>query len=223
MLRARIWCRRTSVNPSSKTAASFLSLALAATLGTLAVGCEASAPQPQAATPATPPNPVSAPMPAGTLVNSGSAQSSAFAPALAAAPNNGSASPIDPTLAGAAGAILDKVAGNLAPGMSREGAPMAATFQTGQSMEQVVQLASGRCYTVVAAGPTVQAWDFSVILVANPLPVQPVLNHEAATGTPAAMSGGGNCFKWNFPPVTARVVVQVTQGGGIGVAQLYGK
>ena len=144
-------------------------------------------------------------------------------PRLAAAPNNGSAQPIDPTIAGAAAAILDKVAGNLAPGASREGAPMAANFQTGQTMEQTIQLATGRCYTVVAAGPTVQAWDFSLILVANPLPLQPVLVHEAANGTPAAMSGGGNCFKWPWPPVTARVVVQVTQGGGIAVAQLYGK
>lgn len=87
----------------------------------------------------------------------------------------------------------------------------------------MVPLATGRCYTVVAAGPTVQAWDFSLILVANPLPVTPVLVHETATGTPAAMAGGGNCFKWSWPPVTARIVVKVTQGAGIAVAQLYGK
>jgi hypothetical protein len=139
------------------------------------------------------------------------------------APANGTAQPIDPTLAGAAGAILDKVAGSMAPGMSREGPPMAATFQTGQTMEQIIQLQSGRCYTVIAAGPTVQAWDFSLVLVANPLPVTPVLVHEAANGTPAAMAGNGNCFKWSWPPATARIVVKVTQGGGIAVAQLYGK
>lgn len=206
-----------------KTSSQLLPLALVATLCTLGVGCEASSPQPQPAAAAYPAGAPPAAAPPGTTVNSSTAHPSAFAPPLAVAPNNGSAPPIDPTLAGAAGAILDKVAGNLAPGMSREGSPMAATFQTGQTMEQVIQLASGRCYTVVAAGPTVQAWDFSVILVANPLPVQPVLLHEAASGTPAAMSGSGNCFKWNFPPVTARVVVQVTQGGGIAVAQLYGK
>jgi hypothetical protein len=182
----------------------------------------------QAASPAPPPVtatyvPAAAGAPAAAPVSTGSAPPSAFAPALSAVPNNGTAQPIDPTLAGAAGAILDKVAGNLAPGMSREGMPMAATFQTGQTMEQVVQLASGRCYTVVAAGPAVEAWDFSLILVANPLPVTPVLVHETATGTPAAMSGGGNCFKWSWPPVTARIVVKVTQGSGIAVAQLYGK
>lgn len=192
-----------------------LGVAFVAASAVLAVACQASAPAPQPSAAATPPP--------GTPVNTGSAHVSALAPALNAAPSNGTAQPIDPTLAGAAGAILDKVAGNLAPGMSREGAPMAATFAAGQTMEQVVQLATGRCYTVVAAGPTVQAWDFSLILVANPVPVQPVLLHEAATGTPAAMAGGGNCFKWNWPPVTARVVVQVTQGGGIAVAQLYGK
>ncbi|HEX3345541.1 MAG TPA: hypothetical protein VHS09_13250 [Polyangiaceae bacterium] len=208
---------------SSKNA-SRLSLGFVTILGALGAGCEASAPPPPPAAATMAPAPAPAVVPGGTAVNPGSSHPSAFAPAtLAAAPNNGTAQPIDPTLAGAAGAILDKVAGNLAPGMSREGAPIAATFQTGQTMEQVIQLQSGRCYTVVAAGPTVQGWDFSLILVANPLPVQPVLLHEAATGTPAAMSGSGNCFKWNFPPVTARVVVQVTQGGGIAVAQVYGK
>ncbi len=201
-----------------KISITFLSAAAVVGLSCLAVGCEASSPPPQpAAYPATG-TPVT-----GATVSTGTTPPSAFAPPLGVAPNNGTAQPIDPTLAGAAGAILDKVAGNLAPGMSREGAPMAATFQTGQTMEQVIQLQSGRCYTVVAAGPTVQAWDFSLILVANPIPVQPVILHEAANGTPAAMAGGGNCFKWNFPPVTARAVVQVTQGGGIAVAQLYGK
>ena len=189
----------------------------------LASACEASAPPPQPAVATFPADPAPPGVSPGAPVNGGSAHPSAFAPPLALAPSNGTAQPIDPTLAGAAGAILDGVAGSLAPGMSREGSPMAATFQAGQTMEQVIQLQSGRCYTVLAAGPTVQAWDFSLILVANPVPVQPVLLHQAATGTPAAMSGGGNCFKWAWPPVTARVVVQVTQGGGIAVAQLYGK
>lgn len=201
-----------------KISITFLSAAAVVALSCVALGCESSSPPPPpAAYPAA-----TAPA-GGTAMSTGTTPPSAFAPPLGVAPNNGTAQPIDPTLAGAAGAILDKVAGNLAPGMSREGAPLAATFQTGQTMEQVIQLQSGRCYTVVAAGPTVQAWDFSLILVANPIPVQPVILHEAANGTPAAMAGGGNCFKWNFPPVTARVVVQVTQGGGIAVAQVYGK
>ena len=185
----------------------------------LLVACQASSPPPPPVAASLPP----AGVPPAAPVTTGSAPPSAFAATLSATPNNGTAQPIDPTLAGAAGAILDKVAGNLAPGMSREGSPTAATFQTGQTMEQVVQLASGRCYTVVAAGPAVQAWDFSLILVANPLPVAPVLVHETATGTPAAMAGGGNCFKWSWPPVTARIVVQVTQGSGVAVSQLYGK
>jgi hypothetical protein len=201
-----------------KKSLTFLPAAVLASLASLAVGCEASSPPAQPAAYPAAPTPAAA-----ATVSPGTTPPSAFAPPLAVAPNNGTAQPIDPTLAGAAGAILDKVAGNLAPGMSREGAPMAATFQTGQTMEQVIQLQSGRCYTLVAAGPTVQAWDFSLILVANPLPVQPVLLHEAASGTPAAMAGSGHCFQWNFPPVTARAVVQVTQGGGIAVAQVYGK
>jgi hypothetical protein len=143
--------------------------------------------------------------------------------ALAAEPNAGTAQPIDPALAGVAAAILDKVAGNLAPGMSRDGAPMAAVFQPGQTMEQVIPLQTGRCYTLLAAGPAVQAWDLSLIFVAPPMPILPVLAHETATGTTAALGGNGNCFKWSWPPAQARVVVKVTQGGGIAVAQLYSK
>jgi hypothetical protein len=143
--------------------------------------------------------------------------------ATAAEPNAGTAQPIDPALAGVAATILDKVAGNLAPGMSREGAPMAAIFQPGQTMEQVIPLQTGRCYTVVAAGPTVQAWDLSLVFVAPAMPIVPVLAHETATGTTAALGGNGNCFKWLLPPAQARIVVKVTQGGGIAVAQLYGR
>jgi hypothetical protein len=203
--------------------APFCPIVFLAAASLLSVACEASSPPPPPATAAIPAIPPPVAAPAGAPVTGGTAHASGFAPPLGVTPSNGTAQPIDPTLAGAAAAILDKVAGNLAPGQSREGSPMAATFQPGQTMEQVIQLQTGRCYTVVAAGPTVQAWDFSMILVANPVPVQPVLVHEVATGTPAAMSGGGNCFKWVWPPVTARVVVQVTQGGGIAVAQLYGK
>jgi hypothetical protein len=209
-----------------KNRAAFCSPAFVASVAVLSAACQASATAPQPVAAGYPPPPPTAGTPPGPLVppaSTGAAPPSAFAPVLDVAPSNGTAQPIDPTLAAAAAAILDKVAGSLAPGMSREGAPMAATFQTGQTMEQVIQLASGRCYTVVAAGPTVQAWDFSLLLVANPVPVSPVLAHEVATGSPAALAGSGNCFKWAWPPVTARVVVKVTQGSGIAVAQLYGK
>jgi hypothetical protein len=188
------------------------------TTAIFASACAASPPPPAAAAyPSTQP-PQAYP---GTRVSASSPN--ALVSPLNAAPSNGTAAPLDPTLAGAASAILDKFSGSLAPGASRDGAPMAATFQTGQTMEQVIQLQTGRCYTVVAAGPTVTAWDFSLILVANPLPVTPVLAHEAQTGTTAALAGNGNCFKWNWLPAQARVVVQVTQGGGVAVAQLYGK
>lgn len=192
--------------------------ALVATTAVLASACAASSPAPQ---PAAGGYPAASPPPAAYGA-AGSSSNALVAP-LAIAPNNGTAQPIDPTLAGAAGALLDRFAGTLAPGMSREGAPMAANFQTGQTMEQVIPLQTGRCYTVVAAGPTVQAWDFSLVLVANPVPVQPVLAHAAATGTPAALAGNGNCFKWNWFPAQARVVVQVKEGGGVAVAQVYGK
>jgi len=143
--------------------------------------------------------------------------------ALAAPPSNGSAQPLDPTLTGVAAAALDNTARTMAPGMNREGSPMAATFDTGQTMEEVIPLQTGRCYTVVAAGPGVQAWDFQMQLVTGPVPVVPVLAHEAATGTQASLGAGNNCFRWSWLPAQARVVVRVTQGSGVAVAQVYAK
>jgi hypothetical protein len=189
----------------------------------LLAACQASSPAPQPATAGYPSSSAAVGAPAATAVQPGSSTPNALVSPLNAAPANGTAQPLDPTLAGAAGAILDKVAGSMAPGMSREGAPMAATFQTGQTMEQVIPLQSGRCYTVVASGPTVTAWDFSLVLIPGPVPVTPVLAQESATGNTAALAGNGNCFRWNFLPAQARVVVKVTQGGGVAVAQLYGK
>jgi len=194
--------------------------ALVVATAMLASACATSTPAPQPGSyPPAPPAAAYAPPPT-TVRTTGSPN--ALVATLNAAPSNGTAPPMDPLLAGAAGSILDKVAGNLAAGMSREGSPMAATFQPGQTMEQVIQLQTGRCYTVVAAGPGVQAWDFSLVFVTPP-PVTVVLAHEAATGTTASLAGNGNCFQWNFLPAQARVVVKVTQGGGVAVAQLYGK
>jgi hypothetical protein len=196
--------------------------ALVVATGMLACACETT-PQPQApAATAFAAYPGLPPGASGTLASAaqGSGGNALVTP-LNVAPNSGTAAPMDPLLAGAAGAILDKVAGNLAPGMSREGPPMAATFQPGQTMEQLLQLQSGRCYTVVASGPTVQSWDFALVL--NGLPVSPVLTQEAANGATASLGGNGNCFRWNFLPAQARVIVKVTQGGGVAVAQVYGK
>ena len=135
----------------------------------------------------------------------------------------GSATPVDANVAGAASLILNQVGASRAPGMNREGNVIAANFQTGQTMEQVIQLQQTRCYTIVAAGPAVSGWEFTLLLVPGPIPLNPVLNQEASSGNVGTMSGGGNCFKWNWPNAQARMVVKVTQGSGVAAAQLYSK
>jgi hypothetical protein len=200
----------------------FRNSALVVAPAMLLAACQASSPAPEPVTGGYPPPPATTAAPAAAAIPPGST-TNALTSSLNAAPANGTAQPLDPTLAGAAGAILDKVAGSMAPGMSREGSPMAATFQTGQTMEQVIPLQTGRCYTVVASGPTVQAWDFSLVLVPGPVPITPLLARESATGNTAALAGNGHCYQWNWLPAQARVVVKVTQGGGVAVAQLYGK
>ncbi len=199
---------------------SFAPALLVVVTSALAAACDPATSSQPAAYPAAPPAAAPAQPPTAGTPAANAATSTL---ALNAVPANGTAQPIDPTLAGAAGTVLNAVAGSMAPGASREGAPMAAIFQTGQTMEQVVPLQTGRCYTVLASGPTIQAWDFSMVLIPGPIPVNPVIAHEAQSGQTASLGGNGNCFTWNFPPAQAKIIVKVTQGQGIAAAQLYGK
>ena len=199
---------------------SFAPALLLVATSALAVACDPASTSQPASYPAPPPAAAPAQPPTAATPSTASGTSTLALNAVAA---NGTAQPIDPTLAGAAGNVLNAVAGSMAPGASREGAPMAAVFQTGQTMEQVVPLQTGRCYTVLASGPTIQAWDLSMVLIPGPIPVNPVIAHEAQSGQTAALGGNGNCFTWNFPPAQAKIIVKVTQGQGIAAAQLYGK
>ncbi len=136
----------------------------------------------------------------------------------------GMATPIDPNLAGVALGPLMIFSQQEAPGMTREGGPIAGQFQEGQILEQPVQLQPNRCYTVLAVGAGPQEVDITLVAT-TPIPAaSPVLAQDSGAGTNASLGGRGNCFKWSLPfGVNAKYVVKATRGAGVIAAQFYSK
>ena len=138
--------------------------------------------------------------------------------------STGSASPIDPNLAGVATGPLMALANQEAPGMQREGGVVAAQFQEGQTFEHPIQLQPGRCYTVLSVGAGISEMDIT-LMAQTPLPgANPVLAQDSGSGSQASLGGRGNCYKWSFPMgVQAKIILKATRGAGVAAAQLYSK
>ncbi len=139
-------------------------------------------------------------------------------------PSTGSATPIDPNLASAATVPLMAYALQEAPNMNREGGVIAGQFREGQTLEQPMQLAPNKCYTVLAVGVGPQEVDISIVAV-TPIPASsPVLASDNTNGPNAALGGRGNCYRWQAPiGINAKYVVKSTRGLGLIAAQLYSK
>lgn len=139
-------------------------------------------------------------------------------------PSTGSATPIDPNVASVATVPLMAYAIQEAPNMNREGGVIAGQFREGQTLEQPMQLAPNKCYTVLAVGAGPQEVDISIVAV-TPIPASsPVLASDNTTGPNAALGGRGNCYRWQAPiGINAKYVVKSTRGLGIIAAQLYSK
>jgi hypothetical protein len=143
-------------------------------------------------------------------------------PTATATAGGGQATPIAATMATP---IITATAGEEVKGMQPEGGAFAGQFQEGQTLEQPINLAPGKCYSVVGVSlPGIQELD--VQIAAQPLPQVPpvVLAQDNATGAVAVVGGRGNCFKNPSPiPVTGKVIVKATKGAGIAGAQIYVK
>ena len=134
----------------------------------------------------------------------------------------GSATPLDPTAAQAATALLGGLAQKSAPpGAKPIGSVIAGNFQQGQSLETQVQFQPGRCYTVVgAAVPTVQNLDIKLVPVV-PIPgMSPVIASDQSVGPTAVLGEQPNCYKWAAPlAAPMKVVITVSSGQGLAAAQ----
>ena len=134
----------------------------------------------------------------------------------------GAATPIDPSLAQAAILPLLAYAQQEAPGMQREGNPVAAQFKEGQTLETPFQMLPGKCYTVLAVGAGIQEVDVQIIAL-TPVPgLNPVLAQDSGTGDRASVGGRGSCYKWiALFGINARYIITATRGQGLAAGQLY--
>ncbi len=166
--------------------------------------------QPQQGTPYGQPQPTPQPMP-------GTPQP--------AAQGGGQATPIAPAMAGAATPALTALAAGEVQGMQPDGSAFAAQFQEGQTLEQPINLAAGKCYSVVAAGLGIQELDVQIVLQPMPqLPAQ-VLAQDNSQGPNAVLGGkSAGCFRNPFPiGGTGKVIMRATRGAGVAMGQVYVK
>jgi hypothetical protein len=144
----------------------------------------------------------------------------------ASAGAGGMAQPIDAATATVLQPVLNQLAkSHTVAGAKPLGAPMVASFQTGQVLEGQIQLQPQKCYTVVATAlPPITDIDAQIVL-ATPLPnLAPVLAIDSETGTTAVVGKKPNCYKWALPMSTpAKVVLKVNGGAGLAAAQVYEK
>lgn len=138
-----------------------------------------------------------------------------------------SAQAIDPNFAGAAGAALNLFAATDAPGMTKEGAPLAGNFQEGQVLEAPITIQPGKCYTIIAAGVGPQELELSIVpQSAIPgLPSVGSLGSAKGTGQKTVLGGGGNCIKLALIPVAvpAKWILKSTRGAGLAAGQVFVK
>jgi hypothetical protein len=150
-------------------------------------------------------------------------------PATPVAGASGTATPVDPNMAAAASTALTTLGATEAPGAQKEGVPVAASFQAGQTMEQAFTMQPGKCYTVVASSMGVTQLDISAALV-TPVPGMNAQFGQAKgkpgiAGSQAVLGAKTACLKLALSPfpVQAKFTVTATAGAGLAAAQLFVK
>jgi len=116
------------------------------------------------------------------------------------------------------------MAGSQAPGMQKEGAPIAGNFQTGQTLESQFSFQPGKCYTLLANGVGVTQVDLEMQYV-TPVPgLSPQVGKSSTRGAQANIGAGSGCLKPLSPfPANAKYIVKATAGAGVISAQLFSK
>jgi hypothetical protein len=109
--------------------------------------------------------------------------------------------------------------------MAKEGAPMAGNFGTGQTLEQPITIAPGKCYTFIAAGVGPQALQIQLVAQTIVPGLAPVMGDTKGSGQKTVLGGGGKCIKLAITPfpVQAKWVITSTSGGGIVAGQAFSK
>lgn len=180
----------------------------------LVVACS-SDPPPRAATPVTyaaAPAPV--PTAAPTLAP---AASTTAAPASSS--TGGTAQAFDAQLATMTSIPLAVYAQREAPGMTKQGEPVAGTFKTGDTLEGQLVFEPGKCYTLVAEGYGVTELDIALDYITFVPGVNLHIADDTQKGARASIGGGkGKCLKPLSPfPTSARFTLKARTAA----AQVY--
>jgi hypothetical protein len=124
--------------------------------------------------------------------------------------------------------LLQVQAKKSAKWMRPQGEAFAGMLQQGQTLEQMVMLQPGKCYTVVgqAMPGGIQELDIKIMAIA-PLPNAPplaVMAQDNMQGPVAVVAPTPNCYKYALPlPAQVKIVVKAVQGAGVAGARLYVK
>ena len=144
------------------------------------------------------------------------------APVEAGAPSK-HAKPLDPAAASVATQLIGPAAQAAAPGAKPMNIALAGEFSQGQTLEAVIQLEAGKCYTVVGAGaPPIQNVDVQLVPVSPLAGVAPIVAQDQTAAPIAVVGEKPNCFKALFPG-PMKVVLGVSAGQGIAAAEAYVK
>jgi len=106
------------------------------------------------------------------------------------------------------------------------GETLVGNFGPGTSLDLPIQLQPNKCYSVIAVGvPPVAEVALELQLTTIVPGMAPVLAVDQDTGATAVLGRKPTCYKWMFGviPAPAKVVVRVTSGSGLVVAQAYEK
>ena len=138
------------------------------------------------------------------------------------------ATPVDISMASAAGPLIAYIASTHVPSGARPfGTPFAGQFTQGQILAQRVQLAPGHCYTALAAGMApvkgVRLGFFPVDLKDPAYWAEPAWMLSEPSGSQAVLGRKETCFRPAAGQVDAWLLLEVTEGQGVAAAQIFEK
>jgi hypothetical protein len=146
---------------------------------------------------------------------------------VATAASGPTATPLDPATAATVTTLIAPLAASAAaPGAKAVGAAIAGNFTQGQTLEQIVQMNPGKCYTIVGVGvPTIQNLDIALVpSIGIPGLPAAVVASDSTVSSNAIVGQHPNCYKWALPMGgTMKVVMTVSQGQGMAAAQVFEK
>jgi len=135
------------------------------------------------------------------------------------------AQPLDALQAAAAAQVLEPLSQPVLPPKARPVGPvLGGHFLPGQSLARTVELAPGKCYTVVAAAlPPAAAARVSLLVAPAAAGVPaPVIAVSADHGGASVLGRAPDCFRAAAPlPLTVNVLLEVPDSEGVAVARIY--